>query len=410
MEKLCVIGLGYVGLPLAVEFAEKYPLVGYDIDQKRIEELQFGTDRTLEISSERLKVSKILFTSELESIRNSNIFIITVPTPIDGNRKPDLSILLRATESVGKVLNKGDLVIYESTVYPGCTEEDCVPVLEKVSGLKFNQDFFCGYSPERINPGDKTRTIRDIVKVTSGSTPEVANKVDALYSSIIRAGTFKANSIKVAEASKLVENTQRDINIAFVNELAIICEKMGLDAHEVLEAAGTKWNFMKVVPGLVGGQCIGVNPYYLSHMAQKHGYVPKLIPVAREINDGMGSYAASQVVKMMLRLGLQIQGAKVLVLGLTFKENCPDIRNSKVKELITELRDYECKVDIFDPWVSEENALVEFGLPLAAATCVNSLSSYSAIVLAVPHSNFRQLDLTGLNRSNTVLYDMKRFL
>ncbi|WP_408098752.1 nucleotide sugar dehydrogenase [Peredibacter sp. HCB2-198] len=407
MEKLCVIGLGYVGLPLAVELAEKYSVIGYDIDAKRIQELQSGIDRTLEISTERLNASKLELTSKLEKVRDSNIFIITVPTPIDHEKKPDLSILLKATEDVGRVLKRGDLVIYESTVYPGCTEEDCVPVLEKVSGLKFNQDFFCGYSPERINPGDKTKTIRDIVKVTSGSTPEIANKVDALYASIVTAGTFKTSSIRIAEASKIVENTQRDINIAFVNELAMMFGEMGINTHEVLEAAGTKWNFMRVVPGLVGGQCIGVNPYYLSHKAKKHGHTPKLISVAREINDGMATHVASQVVKQMLKKGIAVKGAKVLILGVTFKPNCPDVRNSKVLDLITELKDYECEVEIYDPWITEENALMEFGLPLTTLSCVNSLVGYSAIVLAVSHHVFRQINFTGLNRSETIFYDIK---
>lgn len=407
MEKLCVIGLGYVGLPLAVELAEKYSVIGYDIDAKRIQELQSGIDRTLEISTERLNASKLELTSKLEKVRDSNIFIITVPTPIDHEKKPDLSILLKATEDVGRVLKRGDLVIYESTVYPGCTEEDCVPVLEKVSGLKFNQDFFCGYSPERINPGDKTKTIRDIVKVTSGSTPEIANKVDALYASIVTAGTFKTSSIRIAEASKIVENTQRDINIAFVNELAMMFGEMGINTHEVLEAAGTKWNFMRVVPGLVGGQCIGVNPYYLSHKAKKHGHTPKLISVAREINDGMATHVASQVVKQMLKKGIAVKGAKVLILGVTFKPNCPDVRNSKVLDLITELKDYECEVEIYDPWITEENALMEFGLPLTTSSCVNSLVGYSAIVLAVSHHVFRQINFTGLNRSETIFYDIK---
>ena len=386
MEKLCVIGLGYVGLPLAVEFAEKYSVVGYDIDVKRIQELSNGIDTTFEVSAERLSGSKIQLTSQLQSIKNCNIFIITVPTPITQNKKPDLAILLKASADVGKVLKKGDLVIYESTVYPGCTEEDCVPILENESGLKYNQDFFCGYSPERINPGDKLKTIKDIVKVTSGSTPEIADKVDALYSSIVSAGTFKTSSIRIAEASKIVENTQRDINIAFVNELTIMFDLMGINTQEVLKAAETKWNFMKVVPGLVGGQCIGVNPYYLSHQSQKYGYSPKLIPAAREINDGMATFLATKVIKNLAQREVPIKGAKVLILGGTFKANCSDVRNSKVKDLIYELREYGCEVEIYDPRASREDITREFGKILFN----NPQSFFDVIVLAVSHNGIKE--------------------
>ncbi|WPU65817.1 nucleotide sugar dehydrogenase [Peredibacter starrii] len=392
MEKLCVIGLGYVGLPLAVEFAEKYPVIGYDIDAKRIQELQAGVDRTLEITSERLKKNSIRYTSQLEKIGKCNIYIITVPTPIDRDKNPDLSILLKASEDVGRVLKQGDLVIYESTVYPGCTEEDCVPVLEKVSGLKFNQDFFCGYSPERINPGDKSKTIRDIVKVTSGSTPEVADRVDALYRSIINAGTHKTSSMRVAEASKVVENTQRDLNIAFANELAMMFEKMGINTHEVLKAAGTKWNFMKVVPGLVGGQCIGVNPYFLSHQAQKHGYTSKLIPMARAINDQMPAYVASQVIKQMIKKGIEVKGARILVLGITFKPNCPDVRNSKVLDLIRELEDYECVVEVYDPYFLEEDKKIIDNHILNVLN-EKSLLRYQIVVCATKHDSLQSLEI-----------------
>lgn len=403
MNKIAIVGLGYVGLPLAVEFAEKYPVWGYDIDAKRTHELLSGLDRTLEISSDRLKSSTLKITSNTHEIKDCNVFIITVPTPVDADKKPDLSILFKATETVGKHLKRDDLVIFESTVYPGCTEEDCVPILEKTSGLKFNQDFFCGYSPERINPGDKTKTIRDIVKVTSGSTPEIANKVNELYASIISAGTFQAKSIKVAEASKVVENTQRDLNIAFVNELAMMFDHIGIDTKEVLEAAGTKWNFMKVVPGLVGGQCIGVNPYYLSYKAEKHGFAPKLIPIVREINDGMARYVASRVIKQMFQSGHAVRGSKVLILGLTFKANCPDVRNSKVKDLVTEFREYECELEYFDPWVREEEAIKLLGFPIKRWNQTD-LSDFAAVILAVRHQdhNFQEMQLG----KKTVFYDL----
>lgn len=387
MNKIAIVGLGYVGLPLAVEFAEKYPVWGYDIDAKRVQELQSGVDRTLEISTERLKNSTLKITSNSREIKDCNVFIITVPTPVDVDKKPDLTILLKATEVVGKVLKRGDLVIFESTVYPGCTEEDCVPVLENTSGLKFNQDFYCGYSPERINPGDKTKTIKEIVKVTSGSTSEIADRVDTLYASIITAGTHKAPSIKVAEASKVVENTQRDLNIAFVNELAMMFDQMGIDTKEVLEAAGTKWNFMKVVPGLVGGQCIGVNPYYLFHKAEKHGYISRLIPVAREINDGMAAHVASRVIKKMIRKSHEIRRAKVLILGLTFKANCPDLRHSKVRDLVAEFREYECDVEVFDPRVGDQEISDLMGFPVNMWSQTH-LKHFAAVIMAVRHENF----------------------
>ena len=403
MNKIAIIGLGYVGLPLAVEFAEKYPVWGYDIDTKRVQELQNGVDHTLEIPADRLKGSTLKITSNFHDIENCNVFIITVPTPIDIDKKPDLSILFKATETVGKHLKRDDLVIFESTVYPGCTEEDCVPILEKTSGLKFNQDFFCGYSPERINPGDKTKSIRDIVKVTSGSTPEIATRVNELYASIISAGTFLAKSIKVAEASKVVENTQRDLNIAFVNELAMMFDHMGIDTKEVLEAAGTKWNFMKVVPGLVGGQCIGVNPYYLSHKSEKHGYIPKLIPVVREINDRMATYVASRVIKQMIQNGHEVRGSKILVLGLTFKANCPDVRHSKVRDLITELREYGCDLELFDPLVGDEDVNELLGFPIKLWNQTD-LNHFAAVIIAVRHQDFNfQQNVLG---KKTVFYDL----
>jgi UDP-N-acetyl-D-galactosamine dehydrogenase len=353
MKKIAIIGLGYVGLPLAHTFSFKYKVVGFDIAKWRIEELKNGYDRTLELSEKQVKEAienKIEFTDNLEDIKDCNIYIITVPTPIDKHKKPDLTPLIKASESVGKVLKKGDIVIYESTVYPGATEEECVPVLERVSGLKFNQDFFCGYSPERINPGDKEHTVTKILKVTSGSTPEIAKKVDELYASVITAGTYKASSIKVAEAAKVIENSQRDINIAFVNELALIFDKLGIDTNEVLEAAGTKWNFLKFKPGLVGGHCIGIDPYYLTHKAQGVGYYPEIILSGRRLNDNMGIFVANKVVKLLIKKGHKIEGSKVLVLGITFKENCPDIRNSRVIDVIRELEEFGINVDVYDPW------------------------------------------------------------
>lgn len=404
---IAIIGLGYVGLPLAIEFAKKHPVVGFDINQGRIDELRSGTDRTLEVHDSELKSTTMKFTNKLEEIQNCNVFIVTVPTPIDEHKRPDLTPLVKASETVGKVLKKNDIVIYESTVYPGCTEEDCVPVLEKVSGLKFNKDFFCGYSPERINPGDKDRTVTKILKVTSGSTPEIADKVNNLYASVITAGTFKASSIKVAEAAKVIENSQRDINIAFVNELSLIFNKMNLDTKEVLEAAGTKWNFLKFAPGLVGGHCIGVDPYYLTHKAESLGYHPQVILSGRRINDGMGAYVANQVVKLMIKKNHQIQDSKVLVLGLTFKENCPDIRNTRVVDIVAEMKEFGCQVDLFDPWADPKEVKHEYNLEMKTADCMKDLTKYSAVILAVSHKQFLEVKIDHLKNSKTVFYDLK---
>lgn len=410
MKKLAVIGLGYVGLPLAVEFGKHYEVFGFDINRERIEELRTGCDRTLEVERKELKAAENLrFSHELEEIKEAQIFIITVPTPIDSYRRPDLRPLLKASESVGKVIKKGDIVIYESTVYPGCTEEECVPVLERVSGLKFNTDFFCGYSPERINPGDKEHRVTTIKKVTSGSTPAIAEEVDALYRSIVKAGTHKAGSIKVAEAAKVIENSQRDINIAFVNELAIIFEKMGIDTLEVLEAAGTKWNFLPFRPGLVGGHCISVDPYYLTHKAESLGYHSQVILAGRHINDNMGIIVAHKVVKLMIKKGQRIEGAKVLILGMTFKENCPDIRNSRVIDIVHELREFGCVVDVYDPWADRAEVEREYGIVMKPLEELER-ASYAAIVLAVGHKEFKALDVKALGTPDSVVYDIKGIL
>lgn len=405
--KLAIIGLGYVGLPLAVEFGKKYPVIGFDIKKERIDELKQGKDHTLEVSPEEFTLSKHLsFTYQIEDLKEATVFIVTVPTPVDIAKKPDLTPLLKASETVGKALKKNDIVIYESTVYPGCTEEDCVPILEKMSGLKFNQDFFCGYSPERINPGDKNHTLTKIKKVVSGSTPEIAQKINELYSSIITAGTHLAPSIKVAEAAKVIENAQRDINIAFVNELALIFDRLGLDTSEVLEASRTKWNFLPFSPGLVGGHCIGVDPYYLTHKAESLGYHPQVILAGRRINDDMGIFIANKVVKLMIQESISIKNAPILVLGITFKENCPDIRNSRVIDVIRELQDFGASVEVYDPWASEQEVKHEYGLSL-----IQSLDKqYSAIVLAVSHKEFKTLDLKALSDEKTVVYDVKSFL
>jgi len=404
--RIAIIGLGYVGLPLAVEFGKIMPVVGFDINRKRIEELENGIDHTLETSSEDLIAAKqLVYTADIEQLRSCNYFIVTVPTPIDRFKRPDLTPLIKASETVGKVLKKGDIVIYESTVYPGATEEECVPVLEKFSGLKFNADFYCGYSPERINPGDKVHTVTKILKVTSGSTPEVARKVDDLYKSIIVAGTHLASSIKVAEAAKVIENSQRDINIAFVNELALIFNRMGIDTHEVLKAAGTKWNFLPFTPGLVGGHCIGVDPYYLTHKAQELGYNPEIILAGRRLNDDMGFYAANRTIKLMINKGHKIAGSKVLVLGITFKENCPDIRNSRVIDVISELKDFGCEVDIFDPWAEPKEVKHEYGVDLLSSLPENT--AYDAIVFAVAHNEFKELSFDKLRKPETVLFDIK---
>lgn len=406
-SRIAIIGLGYVGLPLAVEFAKKYPVIGFDISEDRTKELSNGYDRTLEVHDSELKSTSMKFSNKLEDIKDCNIFIVTVPTPIDSHKQPDLTPLIKASETVGKVLKKNDIVIYESTVYPGCTEEDCVPVLEKTSGLKFNKDFFCGYSPERINPGDKDRTVTKILKVTSGSNSETADAVNNLYASVITAGTFKASSIKVAEAAKVIENSQRDINIAFVNELSLIFNKMNLDTKEVLEAAGTKWNFLKFSPGLVGGHCIGVDPYYLTHKAEALGYHPQVILSGRRINDGMGAYVANQVVKLMIKKNHQIQDSKVLILGLTFKENCPDIRNTRVVDIVTEMKEFGCEVDLYDPWADPKEVQHEYHLQMKSAEVLTKLNNYSAVILAVSHKQFLELNVADLKNSKTVFYDLK---
>jgi UDP-N-acetyl-D-glucosamine/UDP-N-acetyl-D-galactosamine dehydrogenase len=407
VEKIGIIGLGYVGLPLAVEFGKVVDVVGFDIDKKRIDELQNGHDRTLEVNSDELKLAtKLKFSTTLSDLNDVRYFIVTVPTPVDQFKKPDLRPLESASRTVGGVLKKGDVVIYESTVYPGCTEEICVPILEKTSNLKFNVDFFCGYSPERINPGDKTHRVTTIKKVTSGSTPEVAARVDELYRRIVTAGTHKASSIKVAEAAKVIENSQRDINIAFVNELALIFDRMGIDTHEVLEAAGTKWNFLPFKPGLVGGHCIGVDPYYLTHKAEGLGYHPEVILAGRRINDNMGMHIANSVVKLMAKNELPINHADVLVLGITFKENCPDIRNSKVVDVVSELKSFGIQVDVYDPQADSQEVKHEYGLAL-----VDKLTKkYHAIVLTVSHSEFKTLDLSKLKHERAVVYDVKGFL
>jgi len=417
-KNIAIIGLGYVGLPLAIEFGKKYRVLGFDINQTRIDELSSGKDRTNEADLEGLnlvmtlgaysKEKGLIFSSKVSDLIPYNVFIVTVPTPIDQFKAPDLTPLLKASEMLGKVLKKGDIVIYESTVYPGCTEEDCVPVLEKNSGLKFNLDFFCGYSPERINPGDKVNTLTKIKKVTSGSTSDIAEIVDGLYASIITAGTHKAPSIKVAEASKAIENAQRDVNISFVNELALIFEKMKIDTTDVIEAAGTKWNFLKYKPGLVGGHCIGVDPYYLAHKAESLGYHPQVILSGRRVNDGMGMFVANKVVKLMITKNHKINAAKALILGITFKEDCPDIRNSKVIDIYTELKQFGLQVDVFDPYAEPEAVYEEYGISLIKAP---SPQNYDAVVLAVAHKEFLSLDISSLCKGNdSVVFDTKSFL
>ncbi|MBL0742202.1 nucleotide sugar dehydrogenase [Chryseolinea lacunae] len=404
MEKISIIGLGYVGLPLAVEFGKILPVVGFDINTERIEELKRGHDRTKEVEPAELKQSTHLqFASDIAALKDVSYFIVTVPTPIDEFKTPDLRPLEGASKTVGSVLKKGDIVIYESTVYPGCTEEVCVPILERVSGLKFNVDFFCGYSPERINPGDKLHRVTTIKKVTSGSTPEIAEKVDQLYRKIITAGTHKASSLKVAEAAKVIENSQRDLNIAFVNELALIFERVGIDTHEVLEAAGTKWNFLPFKPGLVGGHCIGVDPYYLTHKAESLGYHPEVILSGRRINDNMSIYIANTVIKLMAQNEQPIHKGDVLVLGITFKENCPDIRNSKVIDVVRELQSFGTTVDIYDPQADSAEVMHEYGVPLVA----KPNKKYHAVVLAVSHKDFTDLDWSSFTTEKTVIYDVK---
>ena len=412
--KIAVIGLGYVGLPLAVEFAQKHPTIGFDISQPRIEELNTGYDRTLEIEDAYLaKVNKkfgFKSTSNLQEIKDCNIFIVTVPTPIDKNKRPNLTPLIKASESIGKVLKIGDIVIYESTVYPGATEEDCVPVLEQFSGLKFNQDFYCGYSPERINPGDKEHRITNIKKVTSGSTLEIANKVDALYRSIITAGTHKASSIKVAEAAKVIENTQRDINIALINELALIFRRLGIDTEDVLEAAGSKWNFLNFRPGLVGVHCIGVDPHYLTHKAMEVGYYPEIILAGRRLNDSMAKYVANEIITLMTKKRIQVVDSNILVMGLTFKEDCPDIRNTRVVDVIQELSGFHCNVDVYEPWIDKQESIRDYEI-----TLVEQLEpgKYDAVIIAVAHHQFKSMGITAiraLGKKNHVLYDIKYIL
>lgn len=403
-----VIGMGYVGLPLAAEFGKKRPVVGFDIDLDRITELKAGHDHTLEVSDDELKEASYLrYSADTESLKDCNCYIVTVPTPIDEYKRPDLTPLIKASEMLGKVLKKGDIVIYESTVYPGATEEDCVPVLERISGLKYNQDFYCGYSPERINPGDKEHRVTTIKKVTSGSNADIAEVVDSLYREIIVAGTHKASSIRVAEAAKVIENTQRDVNIALINELALIFNKMDIDTEAVLEAAGTKWNFLPFRPGLVGGHCIGVDPYYLTHKAQSIGYHPEIILAGRRINDGMGQYVVSQLVKAMMKKRIHIEGSRVLVMGLTFKENCPDLRNTRVVDIVNELQDYNVTVDCYDPWVNREEAESEYGIsPIEAP----KPGEYDAMILAVAHRQFADMSadaIRSLGKDAHVLYDLK---
>ena len=409
--KLAIVGLGYVGLPLAVEFGKQRPVLGFDISAKRIAELQAGHDYTLETEAQELAAAQHLrFSMVLDDLRACNCFIITVPTPIDAHKRPDLTPLIQASETIGKVLKRGDIVIYESTVYPGCTEEDCVPVLEKFSGLSYNRDFYCGYSPERINPGDKEHRVTTIKKVTSGSTPEVAELVDQLYNQIITAGTHRAASIKVAEAAKVIENTQRDLNIALINELAVIFNKMGIDTEAVLQAAGSKWNFLPFRPGLVGGHCIGVDPYYLTHKAESIGYHPQIILAGRRLNDSMGAYVVTQLVKAMTKKRLQVDGARVLIMGLTFKENCPDLRNTRVVDIVKELADYNVHTDVYDPWVSAEEARHEYGInPIAEL----QPGTYDAIILAVAHHQFKAMGaeaIRALGKAEHVLYDLKYLL
>lgn len=405
--KIAIIGLGYVGLPLAVEFGKKFNTLGFDVTADRIDELRQGIDQTKELTSEQLKAARLLqFTTSLSDLSGVDVFIITVPTPIDSSRQPDLTCIEKASESVGKALKPGAFVIYESTVYPGCTEEVCVPILEKSSGLTFNQDFFCGYSPERINPGDKKHTLTKIVKVTSGSTPEAGQAVDCLYRSIIEAGTHLAPSIGTAEAAKVIENCQRDLNIAFVNELSKIFNLMNLDTLAVLEAAGTKWNFLPFRPGLVGGHCIGVDPYYLTHKAQQLGYNSRVILAGRELNDGMGKDVAQRVIKLMIGKGIKINSSKALILGITFKENCPDVRNSKVIDVIKELEDFGIKTEVYDPWADPKVVEKEYGIKLLKQESL-SKTAFDAVVIAVPHTQFDELDLEGMHHEQSVIYDLK---
>lgn len=408
--KICVIGLGYVGLPLARLFSTKYETVGFDMNRARVDALNAGHDATLEVSDELLQsalANGFRCTADVEDIRDCNFYVVAVPTPVDENNNPDLTPLWGASETVGKVISRGDVVVYESTVYPGVTEDECVPVVERISGLKYNVDFFAGYSPERINPGDKLHTVEKIKKVTSGSTPEIAERVNAVYASVISAGTHMASSIKVAEAAKVIENSQRDINIAFVNELSKIFTKLGIDTHEVLAAAGTKWNFLPFRPGLVGGHCIGVDPYYLAQCAQRHGYNPEIILAGRRMNDGMGEYAATRVIKLMIRKKIQVVGSRILILGFTFKENCPDVRNTRVIDIVRTLKEYDLDIVIHDPWANAEVARREYG---AEVSNVLPQEKFDAVVLAVSHKAFETLDVAALRKPASVLFDVKGFL
>lgn len=409
--KIAIIGLGYVGLPLAVEFGKHKPTIGFDINPQRIRELQSGYDHTLEVTSDELKqVEHLSYTADINDLKNSNFFIVTVPTPIDDFKQPDLTPLIKASQSIAKVLKKGDIVVYESTVYPGATEEVCIPELEKHSGLNFNKDFFVGYSPERINPGDKQRRVTNILKITSGSTPDVADYIDQVYNLIIEVGTHKAPTIKVAEAAKVIENTQRDVNIALINELALIFNKMGIDTEDVLKAAGTKWNFLNFRPGLVGGHCIGVDPYYLTHKAQSIGLHPEIILAARRLNDRMGEYVATQLIKEMVKQRIQVVGARILILGLSFKENCPDIRNTKIVDMVKALKEYDLDLDIYDPWVDSAEVEGEYGL---APVTELKQDHYDAIVIAVAHDQFKAMssqELIALGKEKHVLYDLKYVL
>ncbi|PZD76596.1 nucleotide sugar dehydrogenase [Mesonia sp. K7] len=422
-HKIAIIGLGYVGLPLARLFATQYPVVGFDINKARVAALQSGKDSTLEVEDDLLQgvirkenpisnnsKNGLFCSTNMQDIKDCNVYVVTVPTPVDQNHRPDLTPLCKASETVGKVLQKGDIVIYESTVYPGATEEECIPILEKVSGLTFNEDFFAGYSPERINPGDKEHTVEKILKVTSGSTPEIGKQVDNLYKSVITAGTHLAPTIKVAEAAKVIENSQRDINIAFVNELAKIFNRLEIDTHAVLEAAGTKWNFLPFKPGLVGGHCIGVDPYYLAQKAQEIGYHPEIILAGRRLNDSMGDYVASEVVKLMIKKDIKIKDAKILVMGMTFKENCPDVRNTKVVDVIKSIEDYGTKVTIFDPWANPEEVQHEYNLTCYPELISGSHQNYDAIILAVAHNQFLNIDLNTLKAEKAVVYDVKGVL
>jgi len=411
MDKIAIIGLGYVGLPLAVEFGKKNNVVGFDINQLRIEELREGNDATLEVEPEELLQAKMLsYTANPEDLSDCNIFIVTVPTPIDEHKRPDLTPLQKSSETIGKILKPNDIVIYESTVYPGATEENCVPILERCSGLMFNKDFYCGYSPERINPGDKKHRISTIKKVTSGSTPKVAEKVDALYKTIITAGTYRASSIKVAEAAKVIENTQRDVNIALINELALIFNRLGIDTEEVLKAAGSKWNFLPFRPGLVGGHCIGVDPYYLTHKAMEVGYHPEIILAGRRLNDNMGLYVVDEVAKLMTQKRIHVVDANILIMGFTFKENCPDLRNTRVVDLVHGFNDFNCHVDVFDPWVDKQEAMEEYGIQLIDEPITRG---YDAIILAVAHDQIKELDaetLRSYGKEQHILYDIKYIL